>query len=156
MKQSSNWSSRLLWMIYLALLAVLLPHTVWAFARFESPGAGLLGVPWCIVTACAAAVALEAAIAVLCQEPAKAWTTLNEVGRAITSTLDEADIQRRLVVGTIQLMRFQAGLLYVAKPKAEEPVRQMSVWDGVENATIISALNQVTSPHGSVYRGIPR
>jgi hypothetical protein len=51
--------------IYLALLAVLLAHTAWAFARFESPSAGWLGISWGIVTAWAAAFAFEAAIAAL-------------------------------------------------------------------------------------------
>jgi hypothetical protein len=65
MKPSAHWSSRMLWIIYLALLAVLLPHTAWAFARFESPSPGWLGVSWGIVTAWAAAFAFEAAIAAL-------------------------------------------------------------------------------------------
>jgi hypothetical protein len=65
MKPSERWSSRMLWIIYLALLAVLLPHTAWAFARFKSPSVGWLGVSWGIVTAWAAAFAFEAAIAAL-------------------------------------------------------------------------------------------
>ena len=65
MKLSAHWSSKMLWIIYLTLLAVLLPHTAWAFARFESPSAGWLGVSWGIVTAWAAAFAFEAAIAAL-------------------------------------------------------------------------------------------
>jgi len=32
MKRQRNWCSILLWMIYLALLAVLLPHMAWAFS----------------------------------------------------------------------------------------------------------------------------
>lgn len=59
MKHMSNWSSKMLWIIYLALLAVLLPHTAWAFARFESPAAGWLGVSWGTVTAWAAAFAFK-------------------------------------------------------------------------------------------------
>jgi hypothetical protein len=55
----------MLWVIYVALLAVLLPQTAWAFARFESPSTGWLGVSWGIVTASAAAFAFEAAIAAL-------------------------------------------------------------------------------------------
>ena len=65
MSRPQHWSSRLLWAIYLALLAVLLPHTAWAFARFEPAGAGWLGIPWGAVTAWAAAFAFEAAIAAL-------------------------------------------------------------------------------------------
>ena len=40
MKQLSNWSTNLLWVIYFALLAVLLPHTAWAFSRFEPQARG--------------------------------------------------------------------------------------------------------------------
>lgn len=65
MKPSAHWSSKMLWIIYLALLAALLPHTAWAFARFESTSAGWLGISWGIVTAWAAAFAFEAAIAAL-------------------------------------------------------------------------------------------
>lgn len=57
--------NRLLWIIYLALLAVLLPHTAWAFNQFETPGA------WGIVTAWAAAFAFEAAIAALTHKLAR-------------------------------------------------------------------------------------
>jgi len=53
----NNWTSRLLWTIYIALLAVLLPHTAWAFGQFEPPGWQWLG--W------VAAIAFEGAIAAL-------------------------------------------------------------------------------------------
>jgi hypothetical protein len=65
MRRQTSWSSVILWMIYLALLAVLLPHTAWAFARFEPPSSGWLSIPWGQVTAWAAAFAFEAAIAAL-------------------------------------------------------------------------------------------
>jgi vacuolar-type H+-ATPase subunit H len=55
----TSWTNRLLWLIYLSLLGVLLPHTAWAFGRFEPVG------PWGVVTAWAAAFAFEAAIAAL-------------------------------------------------------------------------------------------
>jgi hypothetical protein len=35
MRRRQSWTNILLWAIYLALLAVLLPHTAWAFGRFE-------------------------------------------------------------------------------------------------------------------------
>lgn len=60
-----NWASRILWTVYLALLAVLLPHTAWAFSRFEPP------TRWGTVTAWAAAFAFEAAIAALTHKLAK-------------------------------------------------------------------------------------
>ena len=71
MKQLSNWSSNLLWIIYLALLAVLLPHTAWAFNRFEPQADGWLGVSWGLLTAWAGAFAFEAAIAALTHQLAK-------------------------------------------------------------------------------------
>jgi hypothetical protein len=71
MKRQWNWSNILLWTIYLALLAVLLPHTAWAFGRFESPNSSWLNIPWGLVTAWAAAFAFEAAIAALTHKLAK-------------------------------------------------------------------------------------
>jgi hypothetical protein len=71
MKRQRNWSNILLWAIYLALLAVLLPHTAWAFGRFESPAVGWLNIQWGLVTAWAAAFAFEAAIAALTHQLAK-------------------------------------------------------------------------------------
>jgi hypothetical protein len=65
MKRPSNWSNTFLWVIYLALLAVLLPHTAWAFSRFEPQTDGWLSVRWGLITAWAAAFAFEAAIAAL-------------------------------------------------------------------------------------------
>jgi hypothetical protein len=71
MKHQRNWSNALLWAIYLSLLAVLLPHTAWAFARFEPPGNGTFGIAWGAITAWAAAFAFEAAIAALTHKLAK-------------------------------------------------------------------------------------
>jgi hypothetical protein len=71
MKQLSDWSINLLWIIYLALLAVLLPHTAWAFSRFEPKADGWLGVSWGLLTAWAGAFAFEAAIAALTHQLAK-------------------------------------------------------------------------------------
>ena len=44
MSHRNHWSGRLLWAIYLALLLVLLPHTGWAFARFERATARWLNI----------------------------------------------------------------------------------------------------------------
>jgi hypothetical protein len=60
MKHQRNWSSFLLWAIYLALLVVLLPHTARAFGRIESPAMGWLNIQWGMVTARVAAFAFEA------------------------------------------------------------------------------------------------
>ena len=65
MNGARNWTGRLLWTIYISLLLVLLPHTAWAFARFEPASAGWLGFRWGLLTAWAAAFAFEAAIAAL-------------------------------------------------------------------------------------------
>jgi hypothetical protein len=53
----NGWTNRILWLVYLALLGVLLPHTAWAFNHFEP--IGIMGT----ATAWAAAFAFEAAIA---------------------------------------------------------------------------------------------
>ncbi len=71
MNRHINWSSVLLWAIYLALLAVLLPHTAWAFGHFESPIARWLGFQRGSLSAWAAAFAFEAAIAALTHRLAK-------------------------------------------------------------------------------------
>jgi hypothetical protein len=65
MKRPLDWSNTLLWVIYLALLTVLLPHTAWAFSRFEPQTYGWLNFHWGLITAWAAAFAFEAAIAAL-------------------------------------------------------------------------------------------
>jgi hypothetical protein len=62
-----NWSSILLW--YLALLAVMLPHTAWAFGKHESLSAIKIG--GIAVLAWFAAFAFEAAIAALTHKLAK-------------------------------------------------------------------------------------
>jgi hypothetical protein len=71
MMRVSNWSSDLLWIIYLALLTLLLPHTAWAFNCFEPQADGWLGISWGLVTAWAGAFAFEAAIAALTHQLAK-------------------------------------------------------------------------------------
>ena len=55
--RSRNWSTILLWTVYLALLGVLLPHTAWAFGQFEPVGASSKALGW------VAALAFEGAIA---------------------------------------------------------------------------------------------
>lgn len=56
--------NKVLWVIYISLLAVVLPHTEWAFRQFE-PGAQTSIVSW------AAAFAFEAAIAALTHKLSK-------------------------------------------------------------------------------------
>ncbi len=63
MKTKINTTGVILWAVYISLLTVLLPHTAWAFDRFEPEGGiRLMGTS---LTAWLAALAFEAAIAVL-------------------------------------------------------------------------------------------
>lgn len=66
-----EWTNRALWLVYLALLGVLLPHTAWVFGQFESDQAGLGGIKWGQAIAWLAAFAFEAAIAVLTSKLAR-------------------------------------------------------------------------------------
>lgn len=59
-------TNHILWLVYISLLAVLLPHTAWAFAQFE-PSNSTMGT----VTSWAAAFAFESAIAALTHKLAK-------------------------------------------------------------------------------------
>lgn len=62
-------TNNILWVVYLSLLAVLLPHTAWAFQQFEPPTwATIDGIS---VTAWLAAIAFEAAIAVFTHKLSK-------------------------------------------------------------------------------------
>jgi hypothetical protein len=61
----TDLTNRLLWLIYFALLAVLFPHTAWAFGRFEPETRLGQGTAW------VAAFAFEAAIAALTHRLAK-------------------------------------------------------------------------------------
>ena len=60
-------TTKLLWGVFLCLLAVLLPHTAWLFEQFEPVGALGTGAAW------AGAFAFESAIAVLVHKLAKHW-----------------------------------------------------------------------------------
>lgn len=60
-----NLTTKILWAVYIGLLAVLLPHTAWLFTRFEPDSS--IGT----VAAWAGAFAFEAAIAVLTHKLAK-------------------------------------------------------------------------------------
>lgn len=58
-------TNHILWIIYIALLLVLLPHTAWLFLQFEPAGSMGVGAAW------AGAIAFESAIAVLTHKLAK-------------------------------------------------------------------------------------
>lgn len=68
-------ADHLIWGIYLLLLGVLLPHTAWAFAKFEPD------TFWGVLTAWAAALAFEAAIAVLTHRLALHLEATSKKGR---------------------------------------------------------------------------
>lgn len=61
-----NISNIIVWLVYLALLGVLLPHTAWAFQQFEPTGKQSS-----VLVAWAAAFTFEAAIAVFTHKLAK-------------------------------------------------------------------------------------
>lgn len=66
-----RWVNLILWLVYILLLAVLLPHTAWAFGQFESMETDSFGIPWGTVVAWAAAFAFECTIAVMTHKLAK-------------------------------------------------------------------------------------
>jgi DNA-binding response OmpR family regulator len=61
------------------------------------------------------------------QQQLKAWATLNGIGQTITSTLDEADVQKRLMWGINQLMQVEAGSLYLIDEPSGDLVLQISL-----------------------------
>ena len=66
------------------------------------------------------------------QEQLKAWESLNVIGQAITSTLEEKDVQRRLMWGINQLMQVEAGSMYLVDEEAQELVLQVSLREQME------------------------
>lgn len=66
------------------------------------------------------------------QERIQAWEALDKVGRAITATLDEKDAQRRLMEGINQVMRVEAGSLFLLDEQTGELVSKVSLRGTVE------------------------
>lgn len=68
-----NATTKILWAVYFALLAVLLPHTAWAFRQYEpAESLKLIGeFTWADLISCVVAFAFEAAIAVLTHKLSK-------------------------------------------------------------------------------------
>lgn len=66
MKSAKSATTIILWIVYIMLLAVLLPHTAWAFKNWEPTGKGLSDL-----VSYAAAFAFEAAIAALTHKLAR-------------------------------------------------------------------------------------
>lgn len=64
-KKDTDIFNPILWIIYILLLLVLLPHTAWMFSRGESSNEGYFGVSWGVITAWAAATVFECVIAVM-------------------------------------------------------------------------------------------
>ncbi len=66
------------------------------------------------------------------QRQLTAWSTLNGIGQAITATLDEADVYQRVVWGINQLMRVEAGSLYLVDEASGDLVLQISLGGKLE------------------------
>jgi DNA-binding response OmpR family regulator/putative methionine-R-sulfoxide reductase with GAF domain len=66
------------------------------------------------------------------QEQVKAWESLNVIGQAITSTLEEKDVQRRLMWGINQLMQVEAGSMYLIDEETQELILQISLREQME------------------------
>jgi len=66
------------------------------------------------------------------KEQIRIWASLNEIGRIITSTLDESDIHLRLTQGINQLMRVEAGSLFLVDEESGELVLQVSLHDNLK------------------------
>jgi len=61
------------------------------------------------------------------QEQLKAWSTLNMIGQAITSTLEETDVRRRLMWGINRLLRVEAGSLFLVDEESGDLVLEISL-----------------------------
>jgi DNA-binding response OmpR family regulator len=61
------------------------------------------------------------------QEQLTAWSNLNVIGQAITATLDETDVQRRLMWGINELMSVEAGSLFLLDEEKDELVLQITL-----------------------------
>ena len=70
------------------------------------------------------------------QDRLKTWGTLHGIGRAINSTLDEADVQRRLMQGINYLMQVEACSLFLMDEEMDELVLQLSMRGDVEKRGI--------------------
>lgn len=70
MKPKQSITTIILWIVFIGLLLVLLPHTSWLFYQFEPAYSGD-GIDWGWVAAWAGAFAFESAIAVLTHKLAK-------------------------------------------------------------------------------------
>ncbi len=72
MKEKQNFTTVILWIVYVSLLSALLPHTAWAFANWEPDGGFTVGgfkIP--TLTHYVLAFSFEAAIAVLTHKLSK-------------------------------------------------------------------------------------
>lgn len=67
----TNFTNKVLWGVYISLLMVLYPHTVWAFSVFEPATTGG------IITSRGAAFAFEAIVAVLVHKLADHWAIVS-------------------------------------------------------------------------------
>lgn len=68
----TNLTNKILWGVYISLLMVLYPHTMWAFSVFEP------STMWGKITSGGAAFAFEAIVAVLVHKLAEYWEAVNK------------------------------------------------------------------------------
>ena len=66
------------------------------------------------------------------QKRIRAWGALNQVGQAITATLNEDDAQRALMRGLNKLMQVEAGALFLVDEATGELVLRISMQGNVE------------------------
>ncbi|GEM_PF-922846 len=67
------------------------------------------------------------------KEQIKVWEALDKIGRAITATLNEKDAQRRLMQGINQIMRVEAGSLFLVDARTGDLVLKVSLRGKLEN-----------------------
>jgi len=120
----TNWINRLLWLIYILLLLVLLPHTAWMFGQAEPESTGL--VPWGLITAWAAATVFELVIAAM----------THKLSGHITATPRYADSWKRVRARYLNAYGAGLGLAWLVSTYANlahavefgQPIRIFAVW----------------------------
>ncbi len=69
------------------------------------------------------------------QKRIRAWKTLNQIGQAITATLNKEDAQRELMRGLNDLMQVEAGSIFLVDEKTGDLVLQVSMRGDIEKRT---------------------
>ena len=103
-------ANRLLWLVYIALLAVVMPHCAWAFASFEPQTPIGTATAWC------AAFAFEAAIAVLTHKLAGHIRSVKSSRGKFRRRYMNAYAGGLLVAGAVSTLANTAHAVEFAKP----------------------------------------